>query len=37
MKTARQIFTSVSALGKERIWLLGILTGGHFVIHSYFR
>jgi MFS family permease len=35
MKTARQIFTSVRALGKERIWLLGILTGGHFVIHWF--
>ena len=35
MKTARQIFTSVRALGTERMWLLGILTGGHFVIHWF--
>ena len=35
MKTARQIFTSLHALGTERMWLLGILTGGHFVIHWF--
>ena len=35
MKTAREIFTSVRALGSERMWLLGILTGGHFVIHWF--
>ena len=35
MKTAREIFTSVRALGSERMWLLGILTGGHSVIHWF--
>src|ERR671913_1996271 len=35
MKTARQIFTSVRALGKERIWLLSVITGGHFVSHWF--
>ena len=35
MKTARLIFISVRALGKERIWLLAVLTAGHFVIHWF--
>lgn len=27
--------TTVRGLGKERIWLLGVLTAGHFVIHWF--
>jgi MFS family permease len=27
--------TSIRALGKERIWLLSVLTAGHFVIHWF--
>jgi MFS family permease len=35
MNTARQFFASVRALGKERLWLLAVLTVGHFVIHWF--
>ena len=35
MSTAANFFTSIGALGKERIWLLGVLTAGHFVIHWF--
>ena len=35
MNTPRQFLTSIRALGKERIWLLGVLTAGHFVIHWF--
>ena len=35
MNSARDFFTSIRALGKERIWLLGVLTAGHFVIHWF--
>ncbi|MPZ75465.1 MAG: MFS transporter [Deltaproteobacteria bacterium] len=35
MKTAQQFMTSMRVLGPERLWLLGILTGGHFVIHWF--
>jgi MFS family permease len=35
MNTPRQFLTSVRALGKERLWLLGVLTAGHFVIHWF--
>jgi hypothetical protein len=27
--------TSIRGLGKERIWLLSVLTAGHFVIHWF--
>ena len=32
---ALNFFNSVRTLGAERIWLLGVLTGGHFVIHWF--
>jgi MFS family permease len=35
MKAARHMLASVRALGTERMRLLGILTGGHFVIHWF--
>lgn len=35
MNSVRYFFTSTGALGKERIWLLGVLTAGHFVIHWF--
>jgi len=35
MVSAPQFLTSIRALGKERIWLLGVLTTGHFVIHWF--
>ncbi len=35
MTTAPHFLTSIRALGKERIWLLGVLTAGHFVIHWF--
>ncbi|HEX2229028.1 MAG TPA: MFS transporter [Candidatus Binatia bacterium] len=35
MNTPRQLLTSIRALGKERIWLLAVLTAGHFVIHWF--
>ena len=35
MNPARHFLTSIRALGKERIWLLGVLTAGHFVIHWF--
>lgn len=35
MNTAQDFFKSIGALGKERIWLLGVLTVGHFVIHWF--
>jgi MFS family permease len=35
MKTPRRLLTSIRALGKERIRLLGVLTAGHFVIHWF--
>ena len=34
-KMARHFLTPVRALGTERMWLLGTLTGGHFVIHWF--
>ena len=30
-----RLVTSLRALGRERIWLLGVLTAGHFVIHWF--
>ncbi len=35
MNVARHMLASVRSLGAERIRLLGILTGGHFVIHWF--
>jgi MFS family permease len=35
MNRARHFLSSILALGKERIWLLGVLTAGHFVIHWF--
>lgn len=35
MNSARRFFESVRALGKERVWLLAVLTAGHFVIHWF--
>src|SRR5918999_6085039 len=35
MKAARHMLASVRALGTERMRLLGVLTGGHFVIHWF--
>ena len=35
MNITRNFTTSVRGLGAERVWLLGILTGGHFVIHWF--
>ena len=35
MNTGRHLLTSIRALGRERIWLLGVLTAGHFVIHWF--
>ncbi|HEX6174812.1 MAG TPA: MFS transporter, partial [Candidatus Binatia bacterium] len=35
MKAARHMLASVRALGTERMQLLGVLTGGHFVIHWF--
>ena len=35
MNSPRQLLTSIRALGKERIRLLGVLTAGHFVIHWF--
>src|SRR5688572_11535732 len=35
MNAARHMLASVRSLGAERIRLLGILTGGHFVIHWF--
>jgi MFS family permease len=35
MKTPRQFLASLAVLGKERLWLLGTLTAGHFVIHWF--
>ena len=35
MNPARHMLASVRALGVERIRLLGVLTGGHFVIHWF--
>jgi FSR family fosmidomycin resistance protein-like MFS transporter len=35
MTKARNFLTSIQALGAERLWLLGTLTGGHFVIHWF--
>lgn len=35
MNTPRHFVASIGALGKERIWLLGVLTAGHFVIHWF--
>ncbi len=35
MVSAPQFLTSIRALGKERVWLLGVLTAGHFVIHWF--
>ena len=35
MIAARSFLTSIRALGAERLWLLGTLTGGHFVIHWF--
>jgi predicted MFS family arabinose efflux permease len=35
MNTAGIFPPSIRALGKERLWLLGVLTAGHFVIHWF--
>jgi MFS family permease len=35
MNTARSFSTSIRAVGAERLWLLGVLTGGHFVRHWF--
>jgi MFS family permease len=35
MNNLRRFLTAIRALGKERIWLLGVLTAGHFVIHWF--
>jgi FSR family fosmidomycin resistance protein-like MFS transporter len=35
MVSAPHLLTSIRTLGKERIWLLGVLTTGHFVIHWF--
>jgi FSR family fosmidomycin resistance protein-like MFS transporter len=35
MVMAAGFLTSIRAWGKERIWLLGVLTTGHFVIHWF--
>ena len=35
MTIGAQFLTSIRALGKERIWLLAVLTAGHFVIHWF--
>jgi MFS family permease len=35
MNTAGNLFGSIRELGKERIWLLAVLTAGHFVIHWF--
>ena len=35
MNSAQRFLTSIRALGKERIWLLAVLTAGHFVIHWF--
>ena len=35
MVIAAHFLTSIRGLGKERIWLLGVLTTGHFVIHWF--
>ena len=35
MPTAADFLKSIGALGRERIWLLGVLTAGHFVIHWF--
>jgi MFS family permease len=35
MKKLRSFSTSIRAVGAERLWLLGVLTGGHFVIHWF--
>jgi MFS family permease len=35
MQTLKHFLTSLSTLQRERIWLLGVLTGGHFVIHWF--
>jgi MFS family permease len=35
MNSAQDFFKSIGALGKERVWLLGVLTVGHFVIHWF--
>ncbi len=35
MHPPRQFLKSIHALGRERVWLLGVLTAGHFVIHWF--
>jgi MFS family permease len=35
MNMPRFFSTSLGALGKERLWLLGVLTAGHFIIHWF--
>jgi MFS family permease len=35
MHSPRQFLKSIHALGRERVWLLGVLTAGHFVIHWF--
>ena len=35
MNPARRFLTSIRALGAERVWLLGVLTAGHFIIHWF--
>ena len=35
MNRIRPFVASIRALGAERLWLLGVLTAGHFVIHWF--
>jgi fucose permease len=35
MNTAQHFLTSIRALGAERVWLLAVITAGHFVIHWF--
>lgn len=35
MNLAPRFFASIHALGAERVWLLTVLTAGHFVIHWF--
>jgi MFS family permease len=35
MNRTRNFLTSIGAVGADRLWLLGALTGGHFIIHWF--
>jgi MFS family permease len=35
MNPAPQFLASIRSLGVERVWLLGVITAGHFVIHWF--